>query len=523
MRQKISTQQLGVAILFFGIVLRLIVFWQNRSLFIDESSLSRNIVEKNFLGFFTVLDYDQYAPPLFLCISKLCTLLWGANEFALRAWPLAAGCLSLCLLLGIAKQVQLTGLAYLVPISWMTLSVVFVRYSTEVKQYSSDAMISLFLVYLILRSGLHQSAVGSIYKKPQFFYGIWGLVGSIVPWLSMPSVFLLFGIGCFVGWRAWREKAWSVLSKWSMVLGSWLLSFGYYYLLILQSDLNKDVLVDYHSQFFFPTNLFQVGAWEQIGFLLKSILRSTFGFTFLAYLFGSIGLILGVIVLARRSQALLMIIGLPILSCWIASAFGYYSLIPRLTLFFIPLLYLIFAFAFQEWQEKVLSIRGKTISYSYVLAIPLLLLLPVQKGYKYFWEPLSIEEIRPVLARLDLETGEASVPIYVDHEAMPAYLFYQGLHEDGPFLKNIEAFIASWDDQPADWVQTLAPDQHEVWLIYNHLISQYSTEIMLKELAEMPENWEQTEILREEGALAVQYLRKESPALTNPVDSLKIR
>lgn len=507
MRYRISTQQLGVAILFFGIVLRLIVFWQNRSLFIDESSLSRNIVEKDFAGFFAVLDYDQYAPPLFLCISKLCTLLWGANEFALRAWPLFAGCLSLWLLLAISKRIQLTGLAYLVPISWMTLSVVFVRYSTEVKQYSSDAMLSLLLIYLILRSGLHQSEPRAIHKQSQSFYWMWALVGMLAPWLSMPSVFLLFGIGSFVGLKAWREKAWPALAKWSMVLGAWLLSFGFYYLLILRFDLNKDVLVDYHSQFFFPSNLFQIDAWEQIGFLLKSILRSTFGFTFLAYLFGSIGLVLGVMALAQRSQALLMIMGLPILSCWIASAFGYYSLIPRLTLFFIPLLYLIFALAFQKWQEKILSISGKKISYAYVLAIPLLVLLPVQKGYKYLTQPLSIEEIRPVLTQLDLSGGEP-VPIYVDHEAKPAYLFYQGLHQDGPFLENVEAFIADWDDQPANWVQTLAPDQNEGWLIYNHLISQYSTEIMLKELAEMPESWEQAKILREEGALAVQYLRK---------------
>ncbi len=434
MKIKFISQPLGVAILLFGIVLRLIVFGQNRSLFIDEANLARNIVEKGFLSFFQVLDYDQYAPPLFLIVSKGFTLLLGANELALRTWPLLAGVLSLWLLLQVSKRLPLTGWAYLIPISWMTFSALFVRYHTEVKQYSSDAMVALLLIYLLLRTKLHHKQGPSTLLRSSRFYLGWALFGCCAPWLSMSSVFVLFGIGSFVALKLWNEGTIRQLLGWAGTVGSWLLSFGIYYWLILRFDLDKDALIDYHSQFSFPTNWLEAAGWQQAGGVLKSILRSTFGFTFLAYLLGGIGLVVGLIRVYQCSGYLLMILGLPIITSWIASAFGYYSLIPRLSLFFLPLLYLIFAFAWQGVDEKILVAGGKKISLSYVLLVPIVMLLPLQKGHEYLWEPLKIEELRPTLIQLN-EAIESPTPIYVNHEAAPAFVFYQQLHDHHPYLK----------------------------------------------------------------------------------------
>lgn len=506
MKVKFSSQQLGVAILLFGIVLRLIVFGQNRSLFIDEASLARNIVEKDFLAFFQVLDYDQYAPPLFLCISKIFTLLLGVQEWTLRIWPLLAGITSLWLLLQIGKQLGLTRLALLIPVTWMAFSALFVRYHTEVKQYSSDAMVALLLIYFLLRSSFHNNE-SEINQRPSSFYWVWAVLGGVAPWLSMSSVFVLFGIGIFVGLKFWKEKASRQLFYWFLTVGSWLLSFGIYYLLILRLDLDKDYLLDYHSQFSFPTNWLEATAWQQAGGVLKSILRSTFGFTFLAYLLGSLGLVIGLIRLYQRAGSLLLILGLPILASWVASAFGLYSLIPRLTLFFIPLLYLIFAFAFQALEEKAILIKGKTWDIRFLLLIPILFLLPLQKGQEYLWSPLKIEELRPTLVKLSTEVAAAS-PIYINHEAGPAFSFYQTLHDLHPYLKRIEPYLATWDASPAAWLERLPPEKNEVWLLYSHLISAYSNERMNADLGGIPASWQVGKEVRAEGVVAVQYLRK---------------
>lgn len=506
MKIKFSSQQLGVAILFFGIVLRLIVFGQNRSLFIDEANLARNIVEKNFSAFFQVLDYDQYAPPLFLCLSKCFTLCFGANEWGLRTWPLLAGIISLWLILRISGQLQLNGLAYLIPISWMALSTLFVRYHTEVKQYSSDAMISLLLVFLILRSDLLQQKTGSNFPAVSFYW-IWGAVGVLVPWLSMSSVFLLFGIGSFIGLKFWREGSIRSLCLWLLTVCTWLLSFGLYYLFILRFDLDKEVLLDYHSQFSFPRNWFEATAWPQATGVLKSILRSAFGFTLLAYVLGGLGLTYGLIRLFLGAKDLLLILGLPILAAWVASAFGYYSLIPRLTLFFIPLLYLIFAFAIEDLQKRTFKLGQKNWGFHYILLIPIFLLLPLQKGHEYLWSPLKIEEMRPILIQLN-ETMDRSTPIYVNHEAVPAFIFYQELHQLHPYLPQMQEHLANWDEFPADWLNGISEGKKEAWFLYSHLISAYSNQRMKADLQGISEDWQVGKQLQVEGAKAIQYLRK---------------
>lgn len=507
MKIKFSSQQLGVAILLFGIVLRLIVFGQNRSLFIDEANLARNIVEGDFSAFFQVLNYDQYAPPLFLCISKCFTFLFGVHEWSLRMWPLLAGMLSLWLLLRISEKLNLTGLACLIPVTWMAFSALFVRYHTEVKQYSSDAMISLLLIYLIIRSDVFQPETGTFHPPASSFYLSWGMLGVFAPWLSMPSVFILFGIGCFVGIQFWRAGAQRSLLFWVLILLSWLVSFAIYYLLILRLDLDKDVLVDYHSQFSFPINWFDAAAWPQAGGVLKSILRSTFGYTFLAYVLGGLGLTWGLWVMYRRSSPLLWIIGLPILTSWIASAFGYYSLIPRLTLFFIPLLYLIFAHAFQELENISVRLQNREWSLRYLLLIPIIVLLPLQKGQTYLWSPLEIEELRPILVQLNEEIRSPK-PVYINHEAGPAFAFYQELHHLQPYLKQIDEYIAPWDAYPAAWLENLPAEEKEVWLLYSHLISTYSTERMNADLGGIPAGWQAGKQLQAEGAKAIQYVRK---------------
>lgn len=395
----------------------------------------------------------------------------------------------------------------LVPISWMALSFLFVRYSTEVKQYSTDAMMSLFLLYW----GLRADSIGFFSKGPivpptSFFLG-WAILGMLAPWLSMPSVFMLFSIGCVFGVSIWQGGKIRSLLGWLAVVTTWLLSFTVYYWMILRHDLQKEALVNYHSQYFFPSHLLRGAAWQQIGQLLKSVLRSSFGFTFVAYLLGSIGLLFGVYQLKKKSLRLLLLLLLPVLSCWLASAFGYYSLIPRLTLFFIPLLYLIFAFAWQDFDDRFFGVGGRKIPAPYLLAVPLLILLPLQKGPEVLWKPLMIEELRPLLVKLAPELGVGHA-VYVDHEAKPAFRFYQDLHEQSPYLKNSVIYIAEWDETPATWLDTLPREVEEVWLIYSHLISQYSKEKRQRELQGIPANWQAGRYILEVGATAQQYLRK---------------
>src|SRR5690606_25656480 len=87
-----------------GIVFRIVIYFQNRNLIIDEANIARNIVERDFAGLAKPLYYEQYAPPIFLWITKLSTLLFGTSELAFRLFPFLCGIVGLILLYVLLKK-----------------------------------------------------------------------------------------------------------------------------------------------------------------------------------------------------------------------------------------------------------------------------------------------------------------------------------------------------------------------------------------------------------------------------------
>ena len=77
------TKLKGILIFIYG-YLKISQYLEARSLFIDEANLARNIAEKGYLTLFSNLDYEQYAPPIFLVLSKLAFLAWcrGGSRYS---------------------------------------------------------------------------------------------------------------------------------------------------------------------------------------------------------------------------------------------------------------------------------------------------------------------------------------------------------------------------------------------------------------------------------------------------------
>src|SRR5215469_1466665 len=83
---------LPVALILFGIALRLAGYFAHRSLWGDEVSIALNLRFRSFFGLFHHLDYEQTMPiPLLLAVKSL-TTLFGFSEYVLRFLPLLAGC-----------------------------------------------------------------------------------------------------------------------------------------------------------------------------------------------------------------------------------------------------------------------------------------------------------------------------------------------------------------------------------------------------------------------------------------------
>ena len=168
-----------------GIVLRVPLYLANRSLWNDEASLAANLVGRSFIQLCKPLSYAQGAPMGFLFLQRAFVLTLGDSEFALRLVPLLASIALLLLCHRIARLCfdPVTGLTAL---AMMAMSKSLIFYSVELKQYSSDAAVSLLIAWLGMRTRNGSPARAVV---------AFGIVGIIAAWFSHPAVFVLAGVG----------------------------------------------------------------------------------------------------------------------------------------------------------------------------------------------------------------------------------------------------------------------------------------------------------------------------------------
>ncbi len=429
--------------LFLGIFIRVWVYVENRSLFLDEVNICRNVIEKSFSDFFSPLDYFQFAPPLWISMVKVCSLIFGNNEYALRLFPLFIGIGTLFLFYFLSKKIITQKIPLLFVNFVFAFNMILIRYASEVKQYGTDAFLSLLLILLALRI---QS--GKLKNKDVLF---WVVIGSLSIWMSMPSVFLLGGIGAFMllkanifqNLRSNKKEFFASILPIGIIGISWLINFGIYFKIILSKGASATEQLSYHKNHFLPiipTSTEAVEIWLSIHF---ELLRNTIGVTAIAITAGLFFLILGWFYAFKRNKGEALLLFIPLLLCWIASSLGKYPLWPRLALFYIPVSILVIGMG--------VDFIWKKINYKYLkwaMGILLLVLASQQWGYKYFYKPLETDEIKPVLKYISEHSSKEDL-IFVNRGAVSLFLFYTDLHDDKyheyPLYEN-PVFLNKWNE-----------------------------------------------------------------------------
>ncbi len=456
------------AILVLGIALRLSVFFQDRSLFLDEANLARNIVEKTHLDFFKPLDYQQYAPPIFMNIEKGAVQLLGATELAMRLPVLLASLAMLLFFVLLGRQLFTNPIPYLFGFSLLCVNIFFIRYGTEIKQYTMDGLVTLALLYAHLRTF-------SLSENRSLW---WWLLAAVAIWVSMPAVFVLATIGLQHLVKAWRDKSWQQLYAWVLISTFWLLHFGLYYGLILRQDLSKGALMDYHTQYFFPLIPTSVETLNRFFVLWWLFFRTAVGYTVLAQITG-IGLFLtGLVWLYAKYRDWLFLLGFPVFLCLLASNLGFYSLIPRLTLFFLPLLLLIISFGFEYWWQR----NNRIIQV--VLVILCLITVAQQKGLSFLTNRFEIEEIRLVLQEVKADFQENDL-LLVSHEAYPAFTFYHQHHAEKEAFDFPNIDRIQWNDHLDAKTNQQIAEYQGIWVVYSHVVSEQHQQQIEQEIAQI--------------------------------------
>ncbi len=421
-----------IAILL-GVILRIVVFLQCNGMYVDEANIARNVFERGYAGLLCPLNYEQYAPPVFLWLTKSSTIVFGLSEYGFRLYPLICGLLSLFFMYAVLKcYVKGTSIWYVLLL--LAVGPIYVRYAVAAKQYVPDMFIGLIIVWLALLNRVEK-------KSGIRLFVLWTLVGSAAIWSSMPSVFILAGVGCFYMSDIFKyryfDKIWFLLGAGSI----WLVQFALYYFIILKPQANSDYLQNFHKEYFFyfPTNL---KILQKDIDLFLSLFANVGGHQVLSMILNIGCIIVGAVYLFRRDLSKLVLLIVPLIALMSAAMMHQYSLIPRLTLFAMPLLLVLISIGFQKLLEnKFFVFRFAIVTCAVICFINF-------NALRYFAQPMQEEEIKQSLTFL-MKEGIDGQQLYVQNLAWPGYKYYTDIHPNkGAILTLRGAHILNWD---ANW------------------------------------------------------------------------
>jgi hypothetical protein len=430
LKSIIKPELMGWCIVALGFVLRVRQYIANRSFSGDESSLAVNIVSRSFAGLTEPLGFHQAAPVGFLFIEKFLIVILGNRDYILRLFPILSGLLAIYLVhrivLDYFGKVGIFALLMFALSSWQSF------FSSEFKQYGSDVMVALLLVYLSLRC---------LREEPQVRDFIWlGIAGVITIWISHISVFILAGSGLALAFEKYALKK-RIPFIWLLVLGAaWLASFGIDYLVALQHTAANKYFHSFWMKSFLP-----LPPWSDIPWLVnvyyKFILITLNGTDTSMDHMVPILAIIGSLSLFARRPGMAMIVTFPFIMTLIASAWQKYPLSYRFMLFLVPLTFLLMA----EGIGRIYSFLAKWQKHAALvlcgIPVAIMLFLPAQNAITGFRHPSTVAEIKPVMSYIE-ENKEQGDIIYLHYRSVPAFTYY------APFYHlNSETVIAGVDRQ----------------------------------------------------------------------------
>lgn len=450
------------AMLLAGVALRLYIYLQNRDLIIDEANVARNIYERGFVALLQPLDYQQYAPPVFLWMTKFFSLVLGMGELALKIYPLLCGLGALWLFYKLLKEyIPVQAMWY--PVSLLVFSPVLIRYSSELKQYMPDVFITLLLVWLALKIHIHTL------RKARFIW-LWILIGSIAIWSSMPSVFVLAGIGCYYGWQVISNKQYKLLWLPITISLVWVLQFALYYVLMLQEQANSDYLQNFHQYDFLFATPDNRGEWMHNWAVFSALMRQFEGMYPYVHDINTAFLIAGTIMLLRRVTAKSMLLIIPVLALCAAAALNQFSMMVRVSLFIIPVLMLIVGYGFAQccylksaWLKGIVIIAGLYAGGCNIAQLAK--------------EPFKYEELTAGMRFLQ----DKDIPgdrVYLYHSSVPVFIYYTTIHpgkEQWASVKDAHRLIYETD---YNWLgahlhNTFQPGERAAFLYTNATEAQF--------------------------------------------------
>ena len=446
-----------VLILFIGASLRLRQFFAFRSLWLDESMLALNIINRSYAELLSPLDYSQAAPLLFLWLEKSITLLGNTSEPYLRLLPLMSGLLALFLFPIVARK-YMSWRATIIALIFFAFSNSLIYYASEVKQYASDvlaALLGLLILHFILE------------KIVTNFHALLLLIaGSLLLAMSHPSVFVLASNALIFLFVYLRTRTKTEFLRVFIIAVGWGLTFLGLYLFSLSHIAEHPALLSFWKNAFPPSPSEPVLFFNWFGHRFRQFFIDPGGLTLIVL---AIPLcILGIISLVRRSRLLSTSLILPVILVLVAATLHKYPFSTRLLLFLIPFLY----FFVGEGIDWLFSIKFKPFAILIgLLASSLLMFNSLAQAVNTFLAPPMGEDIKPMIqyAADHMQDGDR---VYIYYSSTHPFEYYRDHLGFDEF--NDESLI--WGEgHRKDWPQYLAQfeensqNAERLWLLFSHV------------------------------------------------------
>jgi len=393
-------RQAAVAAGVIGALLRLRRFLIGQSFWLDEALLAQNLVDRGPSELLDPLGGNQGAPVAFLWAVDGLHAIFGIDELWMRVPALLAGIALLPLTWGLARRLG-SARAAAVSVALVAVSPGLIRYSAELKQYSSDAAICVALLLGATRLGR------------QDVRGLTAMAagGAVAVWFSHAAVLVLAGIGLTWAARSLIDRDMGLLSRLLPVGLAWSASLGALYVLNLGDLVSNEFLTDYWQAGFPHSALpWDLGAWAWSN--TSDLLSELGGHSAAALVATSV--IAGAVCLGRDHPRTLALVLSPIPVLAVAATLDLYPYRGRLGLFFLLVLLVLLG--------GLADAPGRWRSVG-TIVVCLALVAPILRAADELVNPLRFPAAAPAAAFL-LDNLEPDHAIYAHGPGRHPFLLY---------------------------------------------------------------------------------------------------
>jgi hypothetical protein len=415
---------LAAAAVLFGSVVRLRQYLSGRSLWMDEASITMNVLQRSPGRLMRPLGLFQAAPAGWLWAEKAATGVFGDSEESLRLVSLAGGLLVLVLTWDVARR-AFGQRAAAVATVLVAVSPALIRYSNEVKQYSSDAACIMVILDVAMILSCYRSS-----RVPWRRIVVFGALISAACFVSQAAVLvavLVLPVLMFWIWPVSRVRALALVGIGSI---GGLLQYVTTIRYLTDSQAHRSAV-----RWFYPPMLPNASILDRLLWLPGGLIRlahDPFGAP-VALLLG-FGVVLATVTSRPEQRRAVLLLCCPlVIEALAVLDYGYplggrfsLNLIPpTLILCCAPLAYRPASDSFAS-DRTYLGIRWTWVAGAAAVVLGSLLLSQLPKSIRLFVTPQTVTEIRPVLEQVKAQRypGEAVIP-YAGADGQ--YVYYAGL------------------------------------------------------------------------------------------------